>query len=246
MGIAWTLRSIAYGVLGASVSIGAGGCAARVDRVAWNADAASILSQQEQAFADSRQCLLVINEPSPRQRHATAWLLDRTSDRSWSVVRGPIACSVGANGVARPGEKVEGDKMTPSGTYTLSEALGRDAKVNTKLAYRQATDNDAWDERPDSPTYNQWVSGDAAKGLTERLGADSELMRVCIVVDYNRWPAVPGKGSAIFIHRAHPDGAGTLGCIGFDKEDLDWLLATLDPAKTPRVVIVRGDNASKP
>jgi L,D-peptidoglycan transpeptidase YkuD (ErfK/YbiS/YcfS/YnhG family) len=119
--------------------------------------------------------------------------------------------------------------------------LGRDAVVNTKLAYRQATDDDAWDERPDSPTYNQWVSGDAAKGLTERLGADSELMRVCIVVDYNRWPVVPGKGSAIFIHRAHPDGAGTLGCIGFEKDDLHWLLATLDPAKKPRVVIVRGE-----
>lgn len=136
--------------------------------------------------------------------------------------------------------------MTPSGSYTLTEALGRDPVVNTKIAYRQATDNDAWDERPDSPTYNQWVSGDAAKSLTERLGADSELMRVCIVVDYNRWPAVPGKGSAIFIHRAHPDGAGTLGCIGFEKGDLDWLLATLDPAKKPRVVIVRGDSQVTP
>jgi len=246
MGIAWTLRSFAYGVLGAAVSVGAGGCGARVDRAAWNADAASIVGRQEQAIADSRQCLLVINEPSPQQRHATAWLLERAAAESWSVTRGPIACSVGANGVARPGEKVEGDKMTPSGSYTLTEALGRDPVVNTKIAYRQATDNDAWDERPDSPTYNQWVSGDAAKGLTERLGADSELMRVCIVVDYNRWPAVPGKGSAIFIHRAHPDGAGTLGCIGFEKDDLDWLLATLDPAKKPRVVIVRGDSQVTP
>lgn len=239
MGIARRLRRFACGMLSAAVSIGAGGCAARVDRAAWNVDAASLVNRQEPTIADSRQCLLVMNEPSPRQRHATAWLLERSAE-TWLVARGPIACSVGANGVARPGEKVEGDKMTPSGSYTLTEALGRDTAVNTKLAYRQATDNDAWDERPDSPTYNQWVSGDAAKGLTERLGADSELMRVCIVVDYNRWPAVPGKGSAIFIHRAHPDGAGTLGCIGFEKDDLDWLLATLDPAKKPRVVIVRG------
>lgn len=246
MGIASTLRLCASGLLGASLSIAAGGCAQTVDRVAWNTDAAVIVDGHEPTITDSRQCLLVINEPPPRQRHATAWLLDRTSDASWSVTRGPIACSVGANGVARPGEKVEGDKMTPSGSYTLTEALGRDPVVNTKLAYRQATDNDAWDERPDSPTYNQWVSGEAAKGLTERLGADSELMRVCIVVDYNRWPAVPGKGSAIFIHRAHPDGAGTLGCIGFEKDDLDWLLATLDPAKKPRVVIVRGNADATP
>jgi L,D-peptidoglycan transpeptidase YkuD (ErfK/YbiS/YcfS/YnhG family) len=204
-------------------------------------DAVEVIARDDATLVDATQCLLVINEPAPNHRHATAWLLERLSTDDWSVIRGPIACSVGANGVARSGEKVEGDKMTPSGTYTLTEALGRDAVVNTKLAYRQATDDDAWDERPDSPTYNQWVSGDAAKGLTERLGADSELMRVCIVVDYNRWPVVPGKGSAIFIHRAHPDGAGTLGCIGFEKADLDWLLATLDPAKKPRVVIVRGE-----
>jgi L,D-peptidoglycan transpeptidase YkuD (ErfK/YbiS/YcfS/YnhG family) len=241
MGIAGTLRSIACGVLGAAVSIGAGGCAARVDRAARSADAAAIVQGHEPTLVDARQCLLVINESPPRQRHATAWLLDRTADASWSVTRGPIPCSVGANGIARPGEKVEGDKMTPSGSFTLTEALGRDHVVNTKLAYRQATDHDAWDERPESPTYNQWVSGEAAKGLTERLGADSELMRVCIVVDYNRWPAVPWKGSAIFIHRAYPDGSGTLGCIGFEKDDLDWLLATLDPAKKPRVVIVRGE-----
>lgn len=220
----------------------------------------AVLDKHVKLMSSSAQVLLVVNEPPPNQRFATAWFFDRkkaplsydpanppsrgydviTEVHGWDIIRGPIACSVGANGVARPGAKVEGDKMTPSGSYTLTEALGRDPMVNTKLAYRQATDNDAWDERPDSPTYNQWVSGEAAKGLTERLGADSELMRVCIVVDYNRWPAVPGKGSAIFIHRAHPDGAGTLGCIGFEKDDLDWLLATLDPAKKPRVVIVRG------
>lgn len=234
------------GVVALAMQLAASGCASRIDRAAWDTDAAAIVGQRPSELGDTRQCLLVINEHAPKHRHATAWLLERSSTASWSVIRGPIACSVGANGVARPGEKVEGDKMTPSGSYTLTEALGRDPVVNTKLTYRQATDNDAWDERPDSPTYNQWVSGDAAKGLTERLGADSELMRVCIVVDYNRWPAVPGKGSAIFIHRAHPDGAGTLGCIGFEKDDLDWLLATLDPAKKPRIVVVRGENASAP
>lgn len=232
--------AVGWGVL-VACAFAFGGCTHAVDRTAWQVDAVEVIARDDATLVDATQCLLVINEPSPRQRHATAWLLERMPSTSWSVVRGPIACSVGANGVARPGEKLEGDKMTPSGTYTLTEALGRDAVVNTKLAYRQATDDDAWDERPDSPTYNQWVSGDAAKGLTERLGADSELMRVCIVVDYNRWPVVPGKGSAIFIHRAHPDGAGTLGCIGFEKDDLHWLLATLDPAKKPRVVIVRGE-----
>lgn len=228
--------SLGWGVL-VACAFAFGGCTHAVDRTAWQVEAVEVIARDDATLVDATQCLLVINEPAPNHRHATAWLLERLSTDDWSVIRGPIACSVGANGVARSGEKVEGDKMTPSGTYTLTEALGRDAVVNTKLAYRQATDDDAWDERPDSPTYNQWVSGDAAKGLTERLGADSELMRVCIVVDYNRWPVVPGKGSAIFLHVWSGPGKPTAGCVAAAEADVRRLLGWLDRARRPVVVV---------
>lgn len=214
-----------------------------VNRRAVSLAPADVIPAETVEIARARQALLVVSERAPRERFATAWLLRRESGEAWSVVRGPLRASVGARGVAPAGLKREGDRRTPSGVFTLTEALGREPNPDSGLPYRLATDDDAWDERPDSPTYNQWVRGKAAHGITGRL-ADDPLLRLCVVVDYNRFPVVPGMGSAIFVHEADPDGAGTFGCIGFRRDELEWLISTLDPRRAPVIVIRRLEDIS--
>jgi L,D-peptidoglycan transpeptidase YkuD (ErfK/YbiS/YcfS/YnhG family) len=56
-----------------------------------------------------------------------------------------------------------------------------------------------------------------------------------LVIDYNRWPAVPGAGSAFFLHVAN--GAPTAGCVAVDDADLTAIMRWLDPAARPLIAI---------
>ncbi|MGE3182659.1 MAG: L,D-transpeptidase, partial [Phycisphaerae bacterium] len=156
--------------------------------------------------------------------HGRGWFCETDPEGKWNATNDGFPISVGIAGIAAPGEKREGDKRTPSGVFRLTEAFGRDvpALAGTKLRYRQATKHDAWSEDIQSPDYNTWISGDRAAAATDRLLRDDGLYDQSIVVDYNRDPVEPGRGSAIFIHRAHADGTGTLGCIALDATDLDF------------------------
>ena len=66
-------------------------------------------------------------------------------------------------------------------------------------------------------------------------------MRYAIVIDYNRTPIVPGRGSAFFLHVT--EGKPTQGCISMSASDLKWLLRWLAPADEPVISINIGDAA---
>ena len=66
-------------------------------------------------------------------------------------------------------------------------------------------------------------------GLTgyDALSHD-ELGRACdlvVVIGHNDAPAVPGAGSAVFLHLARADWGPTEGCIAFRRDDLTAILA---------------------
>jgi len=63
----------------------------------------------------------------------------------------------------------------------------------------------------------------------EVLWRDDELYDLFVVIGYNTDPVVPGKGSAIFLHCARPDFAGTEGCIAIARDELIPLLSLLGP-----------------
>ena len=62
-----------------------------------------------------------------------------------------------------------------------------------------------------------------------------ESYRHAVVIDYNRFPVVPGRGSAIFLHvwNANP----TSGCVAIDFDRLVEIMRWLDPAKHPKIAI---------
>jgi L,D-peptidoglycan transpeptidase YkuD (ErfK/YbiS/YcfS/YnhG family) len=157
----------------------------------------------------------------------------------FSRVLGPFPGVVGARGFASPGEKREGDTMSPTGRFTITELFGADPDFRPKLPYKLVTEEDVWSEDPISPMYNQWIRVDPSRTDLDRLKREDDLYRHAAVIDYNRWPVVPGAGSAIFMHKAEPDGAGTLGCVGLSTGDLDAVLLRLDPAMKPTIVMGR-------
>ncbi|KPH98014.1 hypothetical protein OK074_0772 [Actinobacteria bacterium OK074] len=122
----------------------------------------------------------------------------------------------------------EGDKRSPVGVFTLSDAGGVLKNPGAKLPYTQS----AAFQAPHYWAKSHWHDFDYV-----------------IAIDYNRVkgtspndptrPEGQSKGGSIWIHMDH--GSGTSACVSLSKSGMQYLLRTLDPAQHP--VVVMGDKA---
>ena len=98
-------------------------------------------------------------------------------------------------------------------------------------------DQDYWVGDSSSPYYNTWQSGppNGRFGYAEKLWTMPESYRHAVVIDYNRSPVVPGRGSAIFLHVWNENP--TSGCVAIDLDRLVEIMRWLDPAKHPKIAI---------
>jgi L,D-peptidoglycan transpeptidase YkuD (ErfK/YbiS/YcfS/YnhG family) len=188
---------------------------------------ASLPSKNQQA---------VIVEPIVRS-HARVLTLE-FKDGHWQQAFSPMRAMVGRRGIAPLNEKREGDGRTPSGTYTLGLAFGYAPSIDTKLAYRQSTQNDFWVDDIHSPQYNQWVVGKPDAASFEEMKRKDDLYRYGVVIEYNTDPIVPGNGSAIFMHIWRAPGKPTSGCVAFSPRSLKHLLAWLDVERDPVILLI--------
>jgi len=179
-------------------------------------------------------------------------LLSRTPG-GWVAVGAKIPVSLGKNGlawgrglqqeVADGPQKVEGDGKATAGVFHLGTAFGYEPgpPPGCKLPYRQATDRDFFVDDPHSADYNTWVTLPAAGWekpwkSAETLRRTDYLYELGIVVLQNSAPVVRGKGSAVFLHIWRNPGSPTAGCTAMAKDNLQALLAWLDPAKQPLLI----------
>lgn len=183
--------------------------------------------------------LLVVMPVRTGSSRAFLYAFDRTEE-GWAAFAGPLKAMAGRNGFARPGEKREGDGHNPAGLYPLEFAFGYAPAIDTRMPYRQATADDLWVDDEKSPDYNQWVKrGQSSAASFEEMKLPDHRYRFGLVIGYNRNPVVAGLGSAIFMHVWREQGSSTAGCIAMAEVDLVKLLAWLDPAKKP--LILMGD-----
>lgn len=183
----------------------------------------------------SRQVILV--EPNGNVPNVTITAWSRIGD-AWTKTLGPFPGVVGSAGVAPMGEKREGDKRAPGGTFSLGPAFGYEPWCDTGLEYRQATANDYWIDESASPDYNRWVQGKKPSCSHEILRRADDQYRIAAIIGYNLDPVVPGRGSAIFLHNWKERGHGTDGCVALDAEHVATLLRWLDRRSAPVVVIL--------
>lgn len=164
----------------------------------------------------------------------TAW---QRTPSGWRQAVGPVSAYVGAGGI---GQASEQSGKTPEGAWSLTEAFGRRPHNGTRLPYRQVGTSDWWVSDTHSPLYNSYAHCDPGtcpfdESAGENLGLAGPVYDHAVVIDYNRHPVKPGAGSAFFLHISA--GKPTGGCVAIPAGALDKLMAWLDPAQHPVIVI---------
>lgn len=178
---------------------------------------------QRRIPAESRQVVAVYGDG---KNSATATVVLYTKDgsswvrtRSWPAHNGKKGWTT---------EHHEGDKRSPVGVFTLSDAGGVLQDPGAGLPYTRSAAFAAprWWAKP------YWHDFDYV-----------------IAIDYNRVKGTPpndptrpegaSKGGGIWLHMDH--GSGTSACVSLSKPAMRYLLRTLDPNRHP--VVVMGDRA---
>jgi L,D-peptidoglycan transpeptidase YkuD (ErfK/YbiS/YcfS/YnhG family) len=183
----------------------------------------------------------VITVTAPRTGSTTAQLQAWTrSGSGWLRSGATVPAFLGSNGMSP--NTHEGLAATPMGSFTLTQAFGREPNPGARLPYRQTTPADWWISQP-GRFYNTWqhCAGDCpfTQGdPNEHLYEITPWYDYAVVIDYNRDPVRPGAGSGFFLHVSV--GEPTAGCVAVPRAEKIRLLSWLDPAAHPRILIGTG------
>lgn len=161
---------------------------------------------------------------------------EKDSSGSWIEVD-RVSARLGQNGMKYASEVYEMDKCTPTGIYTLTEAFGINANPGSGITYRKLDGSEYWVDDENSQYYNTMQFGDpnGRWNSAERLIDFPGYYNYSIVIDYNRWPVVPGKSSAIFLHCDM--GIYTYGCVAIPEQNLINIINRLNPSKNPVIIM---------
>ena len=198
---------------------------------------ATLLLADKNVASDISQVLLVMDDRFLFFNSRKVYALEK-SDVTWRQAMAPMDAAIGRNGFAKVGEKREGDGRTPSGLYRLGTAFGYAESAVTKMPYRQALADDLWIDDPNAPDYNRWVKQGQTGALSyEKMKRDDDLYKYGIAIQYNTDPVLKGYGSAIFFHIWASTKSTTAGCVAVSEEDILNILAWLNPAANPVILI---------
>ncbi|MBB98178.1 MAG: hypothetical protein CML67_01375 [Rhodobacteraceae bacterium] len=170
------------------------------------------------------------SSPPPRPRNLTVRSLSAEVTRG-RLVSGSldVPCALGRGGITR--DKREGDGATPAGRFEMLSVYYRPDRVQrprTRLPVTPLRPWMGWCDDPGHPRYNRLVRRPFAASH-EAMWRDDPLYNIVVVLDCNLHPAVPGRGSAIFLHLARPGYTPTEGCVAVKEQDMRLLLAGSRP-----------------
>ena len=140
-----------------------------------------------------------------------------------------FACTIGRGGVVAAERKREGDGGTPTGTHRIVGMLYRPDRMARPTDWALPIGpSDLWSDDVRDPDYNLMVRA-PHEFSHERLRRADPQYDLVLITDWN-WPySVPGRGSAIFIHRWRRPCAPTAGCVALAPQDLLWIAQRLRP-----------------
>ncbi len=136
-------------------------------------------------------------------------------------------CSIGKGGLAS--DKREGDGATPIGVHRIVGMLYRPDRMARPTEWAEPIrPGDLWCDDPGHDHYNLKVRAPFEASF-ETLRRADPLYDLVILTDWN-WPdAVPGRGSAIFLHQWRRPRYPTEGCIVFRRDHLHSLAKCIQP-----------------
>ncbi|WP_406372395.1 L,D-transpeptidase family protein [Streptomyces sp. NBC_01550] len=149
---------------------------------------------------------------------------------------------VGSNGVTDGATRRQSTYTTPTGTYTITEGFGVESG-GTSMPYTRVNSSHWWVEDPESAYYNSMHSAAGAdfplvetgeRGSEHLINYPTQYAKA-LVINFNRWPATPGRGAGIFLH---VNGSGaTAGCVSVPRPTMDRIMAWIQPGAHPRIAI---------
>ena len=136
-------------------------------------------------------------------------------------------CSLGKNGVTS--KKIEGDKKTPRGIYSLGPLYFRKdrlSKPQTKIKTIQIKKDLGWCDDTNSKYYNKLIK--TSKNVKfEKLFRKNKNYDLLVPIKYNTTKPIKKKCSAIFLHLTK-NYKETEGCIAIKKKDMLILLKLIN------------------
>ena len=138
-------------------------------------------------------------------------------------------CSIGKKGLIK--NKVEGDKKTPIGKFSLGDLYyrkDRHIRPSTKLKCIPIKKDMGWcDDIKSKKNYNKIINIKKKNVHCEKLFRKDYKYDFLIPINYNTKKPMIGKGSAIFIHLTKKFKP-TLGCVALKKKDFLILLKLIN------------------
>jgi L,D-peptidoglycan transpeptidase YkuD (ErfK/YbiS/YcfS/YnhG family) len=176
--------------------------------------------------------VVIVHGDSYTTTYATVEAYQKSAN-GWQLAFAPMTARIGQRGFTDT--PAEGTPATPVGVYAFGATLyGNSPNPDAHYPYQQLVIGDYWDENSASPTYNMFVHGADPGGASEPLWESPTAYSYFAFIAYNV-PAVPGKGSGIFLHQSL--NKSTAGCVALPRADLLRVLRWLDPAAHPRIVM---------
>ena len=168
---------------------------------------------------------------------ATVDVWQRQADGRYFRVQHYPDARIGAAGI---GSASEGSTKTPTGLYRLGQAFGVQPNPGAGVPYIHVGLNDVWTGSTGS-VINQHrqcapYTCPSSYGAFERLINYPQQYAYGAVIGYNMSPtygtgAVPGKGSAFFLHIQNAYATG--GCVAVSQARLLWILRWMRTAQNP-------------
>ena len=145
-------------------------------------------------------------------------------------------CCVGKNGFTK--KKIEGDKKTPIGKFSLECIYYRSDKKNkpnTKLKSLKIKKNMSWcNDVKSKKNYNKLIKK-KTKLRCEKLFRHDYKYDYLLPIKYNWNKTKIGNGSAIFIHLTK-NYKPTAGCIGISEKDFLILIKLINKNTKIRIL----------
>lgn len=177
------------------------------------------------------QQLILVTSKGFNTSKAKIETYERNTKGRW-IRKLSVAGHLGKNGFAT--NKIEGDRKSPVGKYSLGTAFGQKGNPGTKMSFKSISSDDVWVDDPKSALYNTWQSKRKTKGRWKSAEEmNHRLYKYGFVINYNMNPIVPNKGSAIFFHVATNY---TAGCTATSEANVISIMKWLDPKKNPVII----------
>ena len=196
------------------------------------------------------QQLIVVTTDNWQSIQGKLWYFKKDKKNHWVIIKTARSVVVGKKGLAwadssyqrleKASEKKEGDNKAPAGVFNLGKTFGFSNRSLNKSEHIPLTTGIRCVDDSNSKYYNQIVDSNSSNVEEDWQSAENmpkvSIYKYGIEVLYNANPAIPEKGSCIFMHIWKSSDTGTEGCTAMAEDDIKDIQQTLDSSKSPVLV----------